>query len=722
MAQRPHLSPTEHFQQARQAYSSGRYAQAADLWQEAAEGYEEAADSLHQAMTLSNLGLTYSKLGRYDDAAAAIATARKLIQALPDTPQQQQVLAQILSAQAQYQQTRGDYAAAILSLTQAQGYYAAVDDAAGVLRSQLNQAQLLRLQGHHRQALRLLNQVAEQLADLSDSSLKANGLRQLGDALRLVESADRARTVLEESLTVAQAIAAPDEAAATLISLGNTAEAQQLPEQALEYYARAVAMVVGQAAPEGLDRPLRAIAANPMLQLQAQVNRLRLLQTQNKNSQAQAQLAEILPAIDTLPPGRSSLFVRINLADLLIDQPSLLDHRAVADLLASTIKQAEALKDTRSHAYTLGYLGKLYQTHQQWSEAETLTRQAISLSQSINADSVTYRWQWQLGQLLATQGNTEAAIESYQQALETLQTLRSDLAAVNPEVRFSFRQGIEPIYRELVNLLLTSDSAQAIPQANLLQARDVIESLQVAELVNFFQADCVVTTPVEIDQVDPEALVIYPIILPDRLEILVSASGHPLKRTSVSVEASEFEATLDSLRQAIAFPGVIDRPEAARAALALQITTDASETVELDHRPLAKQVYDWLIAPIEADIEAADPDVLVFVLDGALRNVPMGVLYDGEQYLIEKHAIALTPGLQLLEPRPLTEQRVEALVAGLSEGRDGFSDLPNVETEVTAIQTQVSGEVLLNQDFQKSNFGVAECGYESRQGQAPPQT
>src|SRR3712207_7529648 len=40
-------------------------------------------------------------------------------------------------------------------------------------------------------------------------------------------------------------------------------------------------------------------------------------------------------------------------------------------------------------------------------------------------------------------------------------------------------------------------------------------------------------------------------------------------------------------------------------------------------------------------------ETLVFVLDGSLRNIPMSVLYDGQQqkYLVEKYAIALAPSL-----------------------------------------------------------------------------
>ena len=125
-----------------------------------------------------------------------------------------------------------------------------------------------------------------------------------------------------------------------------------------------------------------------------------------------------------------------------------------------------------------------------------------------------------------------------------------------------------------------------------------------------------------------------------------------------------------------------------------------------DYLSLAQQLYDWLIRPIEAQLQQANPEALVFVLDGSLRNLPMSVLHDGEGFLVERYAIALTPGLQLLELRSLAEQDLQALVVGLSEARDGFSALPNVETEVAAIQTQVPSEVLLNGGFEKAEFAT----------------
>jgi CHAT domain-containing protein len=90
---------------------------------------------------------------------------------------------------------------------------------------------------------------------------------------------------------------------------------------------------------------------------------------------------------------------------------------------------------------------------------------------------------------------------------------------------------------------------------------------------------------------------------------------------------------------------------------------------------------------------------LVFVLDGALQSLPMATLHDGQQYLLEKYNIALTPGLQLLEPKPVTQVKLKALIAALTEPRQGFPALPDVATEVEQISSAIPTNTILNQQF-----------------------
>jgi CHAT domain-containing protein len=116
---------------------------------------------------------------------------------------------------------------------------------------------------------------------------------------------------------------------------------------------------------------------------------------------------------------------------------------------------------------------------------------------------------------------------------------------------------------------------------------------------------------------------------------------------------------------------------------------------------LSQQVYDWLIRPVETLLAESEVKTLVFVPDGSLRNLPMAALYDGKQYLVEKYSIALSQGLQLLQPRSLIREQLKALTAGLTESRQGFPALPGVASELNQIASEVRSELLLNQQFTK---------------------
>ncbi len=116
-----------------------------------------------------------------------------------------------------------------------------------------------------------------------------------------------------------------------------------------------------------------------------------------------------------------------------------------------------------------------------------MTQQALFMAEKIDASDIAYRLEWQLGRLLKAQGNIPAAISAYDAAVTTLQSLRSDLVGVNRDVQFNFRDRIEPLYRQSVELIL-QEKAQGKPDLD--KARQRMEALQVAELDNFFREAC----------------------------------------------------------------------------------------------------------------------------------------------------------------------------------------------------------------------------------------
>ena len=424
---------------------------------------------------------------------------------------------------------------------------------------------------------------------------------------------------------------------------------------------------------------------------------------------------EIKPEINSLSPSHTNLYLQLNFAQNLVKLPREQNNhftqgdkniqtptfQDVEGILTQTIAQSKQLGDKSAEAYAIGYRGRLYELlgkTEDLLKAEKFTKNALNIAYSLENPDINYQLFSQLGRIYQKQKDIENSLYSYNKAYDSLQSLRGNLVATNPEVQYSFRNSIEPIYRQLVKLNL--DYAYSLTKANkqpdkvkelLIKSRDVIESLQLAEINNFFQEACIETKEKNIDDIDKETAVIYSINLPEKLGVILSLPDGSLKLHihDFSQEKIGLEDTLENIRQSLNSPG-----------------SNAKSSYN--------KLYSWLIQPFEKELEfnkLRDQRTiknLAFVLDGELRNIPMSILLDRDgKYLIEEYAIALTPGLQLVDPKPITEIKdLKVLTAGLSkvptsldpQGR--FVELPNVESELEGIQNLgLSSEVILNEDF-----------------------
>lgn len=674
-------------------YEAGQFAEAVKVLQQAAADFRTNGDGLREAMTLSNLSLAYQQLGLWAEAEKAIAQSLNLLENLDNSKERFAILAQTLDVQGQLQLARGKAEAALTTWQRAANIYQQIGDGAALTRNCINSAQALQALGLYIQAQKILEEVEQTLENQPDSVLKAAGLRSLGNVLQVVGNLEKSQQVLEQSLAFASSSSSDQAVSETLFSLGNTARAQRDTKAALDYYQ--------QAANASTDLSTR---------IQAQLNQLSLLIETKQFPDALALSSRIQSEIGNLSPSRMAVDAKINFAESLMklgrvgdggnfpvsERPRVL--RTSSQLLAQAVGQAQSLQDKPAESYAIGTLGELYEKTAQFSDAKKLTEKALFIAQSINASDIAYQWQWQLGRVLKQQGDVKGAIAYYSEAFTTLQSLRSDLV-INPDIQFSFTESVEPVYRELVELLLQppqtppyQGEAEEVPnQDNLKQARFVIESLQLAELDNFFRSACV--NPKQeldpmVDQKDQQAAVIYPIILPKSLDVILKLPNQELRHYRTVIAQDQVEGIVQNLREYL---------------------RDVTRTAQVKQQ--SQQIYDWLIRPVEAELTKSGIKTLVFVLDGALRNVPMAVLYDFQQqkYLVQKYAIALTPGLQLLDPKPLQQVRLNALTAGVVEehtikGRK-FPPLENVPRELERIQSEVpSSEKLLNQQFTDTNL------------------
>lgn len=650
-------------QQGKVLYEAGQFAQAVKVLQQAVKSYSSQGNELRQAVALSNLALAYQKLGDLTQAQQAITDSLKLLEKSSNT-HNIKVLAPILDIQGSIQLDLGQAEQALNTWQRAQVGYKQLGDRNGIIRNRINSAQAWQVLGFYRRGLTILTQLQEQLQSKPNSITKAVELRSFGDALQLAGDVAQSRQVLQQSLKIAQELDSPQDVSAALFSLGNTAQVQQDLKGAIEFYQQAA-----------------AIAPNPTTKVQAQINQLSLLVNTEQTAAAQILLPQIQTQLANLSPSQTTIYARIHLAQSLLKLKTA--PETIAQICATAVQQAKDLASKRAESFALGTLAKVYEQTKQWPIAQNLTQQALIIAQAINAPDIAYRWHWQLGRLLKQQGNIQSAIAAYDTAISELQTLRRDLVAVNRDVQFSFKESVEPVYRESVELLLQSQ--QSNPSENTLdKARQRIESLQLAELDDYFRQACIDAQTVVLDKVvdqdNPTAAIIYPIILPQQLQVIVKIPKQPLRNYTVNKSQSEVEAILIQLREYLVEP-------------------DTTEELQ----SLSRVVYGWLIKEIESDLKKNGVNTLVFVLDGSLRNIPMATLYDGQQYLVEKYAVALSPGLQLFAPKSLAQEPLKVLAAGLVQPPPEFQrfpTLPGIKSEFNLIeQAGVSIKQLLNQEF-----------------------
>ncbi|MEY2856716.1 MAG: hypothetical protein RLZZ74_1026, partial [Cyanobacteriota bacterium] len=679
--------------QAQQLYQTGQLAAAAIAWQGAATAFEAQGDVVGRTKSLVNQAQVLQDLGLYPRACNSLLQAFNLEDPQCETPQIEHLI-ETLEQQSKITIYQGIGLRSLGGILQQKGMLPQAQKliqlSAVATRNSTESGATLLTMGNIQRALG--NQKRDrwsydQITEIIDRQTSKNALEPYLAAFKTYE-----QIVLEPQTKLLTQVQAQLNHLSLLIEL--EAWWQQQIQRRTQSWQRLEQS-------ESIES-----ADNFSALLNAELKGLKTKLIEN--------IGISLPA---LPATHSGIYAQINYAQSLT---SLQQITSAESILQTALHQAQATKDLRGESYALGYLGQNYGRQGKLNQAIALTNQALALAEAENnhsdAREIAYLWQSQLGTLLEQSDRRDEAIAAYTLAFNTLQSLRVDLNTNNQVVQFDFRQEVKPVYLRLANLLLshqhlaTSKSLTSIdlPDVtsgdNLELARQVIESLQLAELDNFFQDPCSSTAElaVTIDDLDPQGAVIYPIVLSDRLEVILSLPGKPLKLFTTSVSAIKVNRTLDALYDSL-YNQSIDN-----SAVNIFSTTPVNPREVIANTqallPNLREIYRWLIEPLENELTSNQIKTLVFVLSGKLQNVPMAALYDGKQYLLEKHSVALAPSLQLIKTKAKPRSKLKVLAAGLSKQVEVqgeiFPALNNVPKELKQIQAIFPrSQLLLDQEF-----------------------
>ncbi len=741
-------------QPGREFYETGQFDKAQTAWESARDNYQSQKNKLCQAMALSNLSLTYQQQSRWTEAEQAINDSLQLLPTVLDTsnsPEQLPVLAQALNTRGKLELALGKAKEALETWRQADAIYIKVTDTAGSIRNQINQSQALQYLGYYLDARKTLLKafkIDEQAFKIDkldydaskhikyilqqplDLLIKFGGLYNFGNVYLALGDYDDAKSFFDSSQKLANSLKSSQSISGDiLLSLGNVERARS---------SRARALDDEQQAQESADKAIKLyqqavdsqfIAHNT--KIQSKLNQIGLLletaqwlqyiespafpnwQSKINEWLAKFNLSQLLTPIPDVSPSSTRIYNQINLAQSLIRLVQLQITGApsepeITNLLRQTAQQARQLGkgDRRAESYTLGTLGNLYEVTKQWDKAETFTQQALDLSQqNIIAPDLYYRWQWQMGRIYKEQNHIPEAISAYRDAVKTLKSLRNNLAGVNTEAQFSLRDNVEPVYRDLVALLLPPEETHP-NQKQLEESLYYIESLQLAELENFLQCNLADVRTVQINRViaqdDPTEILIkqinqvlrenqtvaliFPIILKTQVSVIVKLPGQDNLLYHVTPNLNE-KAVIKKLKK---LHYLLGKP-----------------IFDKEGENLSEEVYNWLILPFIDQLYKNKIKSLVFVLDGYLRDIPMAALYDGKEYLVQKNfTVALIPTVQILEAQKYNLKRFKILFAGVTkEHPPEFGANPLVQEQANIIKKiRNDSDVLLDPDFSKNVF------------------
>jgi CHAT domain-containing protein/predicted negative regulator of RcsB-dependent stress response len=643
------VSPENLMEQGQSSYQQGAFTQAMQSWTEASRRYERDGKTREQIKAQVNLTQALYQTGHYKEAGSILVDSGKQADRIGDPLLKAIVqgrLGSVLFA-------LGDNEQALRAIEEGLASTRALDNSALAATMLNDQGNILTADGRYSSAV----------AAYTESSILAKASHQ--PALTTIALINAGRATIQEG-TLDTAKARLDIAAQEIVSMPDSFDKANAWLSLGDAYEEIIQPRIGDVSSKNVvQRTLLAAKSTRGVELQPGTPSAQGPTATTPPSDKQPSTKIPVPLVS--PPEKKGE----------IGAPPL---RQAAEAYWNAIQVATKIGDSRNESYGWGYLGHLYETQHRTDEALDLTRRAILAAQQVSSPESQYRWHWQTARLLRSKGQINDAMAAYQRAIETLQPIRSEFMVGGQNRRFSFRETTGNLFFELSDLLLqrASSTPDLTARQHLLgQTQDTVELYKAAELQDYFRDECVATTRSKSTAIARESkttAIVYPIILADRMELLVSMPSG-LKQFIVPVTGEELTEEIRAFRL-----GLEDRSNNA-------------------YRPHAQKLYQWLIHPMETDLANAHITTLVFVPDGPLRTIPMAPLHDGSKFLIERYAVATTPGLTLTDPRPLNRKQIRLFSMGLTESVQGFPALPYVGDELKAVQAIYGGKQVMNEEF-----------------------
>lgn len=614
------------YQQGKKKYRAGNFREALQLWQQALTIYRQNGDRLHESETLTNMGFAYANLSNYKQALEYSQQGLNVARAISQRNLESLALYSMGSAY----EGQSNYNKAIEAYDQSLKIAREIND----LRTE---AQVLRALANAYESQANYGQAVEVNLQSLKVARKANDLREegriwhsLGTLYDKLGDKQEALKAYQTSLKISRQV--PDRATESivLLSLGNSYSSLGDSPQANSYWQQSLAI-----AREIGDRGLEAIVSQTLGLSSPKEGLQTFREIGARDNEAWSLITQ---AIEYLNQGQ---YVR-----------------AFQSFQQSLIISQE-IGDRESEAKTFSYIGDLLKIQTNPELAIVFYKQSVNVYESIRqsiqklptklqksyTQSVanTYR---SLADLLLQQDRVLEA----QQVLDLLKVQELDdylrnvrgtgqqLIILRPEQEILqkynlLQKNAIQLGQELTKLRQIPETSRTPAQQQQItqlvqlqeelnkQFNQFINSPDVVKLVNQLTRE-VKRQNIDLGDLDAlrddlhrlNAVMLYPLILNDRLELVITTSeAAPLRRT-VKVKREELNQVIAEFRSALQY---------------------RRDNVKVP----AQKLYNWLIKPLEADLKQAKATTIIYAPDGQLRYIPLGALYDGNKWLVQNYRI-----------------------------------------------------------------------------------
>ncbi|MEM8804977.1 MAG: tetratricopeptide repeat protein, partial [Cyanobacteria bacterium P01_G01_bin.38] len=686
--------------------AQGDYPQAIERLDQAAIIFGELGNLAGQSLVTDNIGIAYVSLSEYDQALTYHQQALAIRKEINDREGEAITLTNIGSLYL----AKGDANEALVYFEQALKIHQDIGDRDseattlnnfGVAYSDLSE--YAKALDYHQQAYA----IQQEIGDQGGSGLS---LMNEGSVYQVLGQYDEAESAFQEALAVFQRIGAKAEVAIAFNNLGALYDDREAYEQAANYYQQALDLqdTIG-------DRAGRALSLN---------NLGVTLRNQGDSTAARQYFDESLALAQALEIRSEEAAALRNLGQL---EQDLENYEQADGVYQQALVIFQEIGDRAGAALTLADLGKLQRDRNQPEVAIAFLKRSINITEAIRqgltslsteqqksyADKIsdTYR---DLSDLLLSQGRVIEAqrvlellkVEELREYTRSAEVAEGEAGGEAEIALTATEQQIVDQYGSLIEFgrqVYECQRSQCGDIADLSQQqRQLVAQYneQVSTIVGQIRenraSDEVFSDPRYLSQsaraivdAEPGTVLIYPLVMENRLWVMWVAQGGVVSSIEVPVSQQELGAKVLEFRQLISTP--------------------RSDVAEL--QAVSKQLYDWLM-PSQLRTELADNDInnLVYSLDRVTRYIPMAALYDGDSYLLEDYDISTVLSAQLTQvdrTLPPGLEGASVLALGVSDSVSGFSPLPNVPQELESIVKEDSGDavgVVSGQSFLNSGF------------------